>query len=256
MAAFTLRLGAALIVFSPSIAVVVLLLAKRAQLMILTILAAFVWLVAVLGAALLWRMMPEAARTAWPLVATIGVLVQESGRMALVNLYRRTEKLLIAASAAGEESATATAVSGVAVSFPLNDWSSSLAAGVGFGTMHAIIMFGSVLAASEGPATLYEDSCVGVPMLLLYAVLALAFLMLDIMLMCILFHADRRGDRLMQGFAILLHLAASFATLANQMEAGCAVSLPIVVIVLLVAVLALMRTAPPVRTAELAGLQL
>ena len=131
-----------------------------------------------------------------------------------------------------------------------------VAAGVGFGTMHAIIMFGSVLAASEGPATLYEDSCVGVPMLLLYAVLALAFLMLDIMLMCILFHADRRGDRLMQGFAILLHLAASFATLANQMEAGCAVSLPIVVIVLLVAVLALMRTAPPVRTAELAGLQL
>ena len=83
-------------------------------------------------------------------------------------------------------------------------------------------------------------------MLLLYAVLALAFLMLDIMLMCILFHADRRGDRLMQGFAILLHLAASFATpRANQMEAGCAVSLPIVVIVLLVAVLALMRTAPP-----------
>ena len=93
MAAFTLRLGAALIVFSPSIAVVVLLLAKRAQLMILTILAAFVWLVAVLGAALLWRMMPEAARTAWPLAATIGVLVQESGRMALVNLYRRPRSL-------------------------------------------------------------------------------------------------------------------------------------------------------------------
>ena len=116
MAAFTLRLGAALIVFSPSIAVVVLLLAKRAQLMILTILAAFVWLVAVLGAALLWRMMPEAARTAWPLVATVGVLVQESGRIALVSLYRRTEKLIIAASADVSFTAAAEGTAAVGLS--------------------------------------------------------------------------------------------------------------------------------------------
>jgi hypothetical protein len=238
MAAWQLRLGAAMIVFSPSIAVLMLLLARRAQLMILTILAAFFWLVAALVAALFWRILPDDTAV---LMAAVGVIVQEMGRFALVSVYRRTEKIIIAVSASEESITSSPPFLGVAMRFPLNDWSSSLAAGVGFGTMHALIVFGSVLAASEGPATLYEGSCCGVPMLLLYAVLALAFVMLDVMLMCIVFHAERRGDRLMQCFVVGSHLAASFATLFNQVEEGCTISLPLLVLVVLVTVLALNR---------------
>ena len=71
--------------------------------------------------------------------------------------------------------------------------------------------------------------------------LALAFVMLDVMLMCIVFHAERRGDRLMQCFVVGSHLAASFATLFNQVEEGCTISLPLLVLVVLVTVLALNR---------------
>ena len=38
------------------------------------------------------------------------------------------------------------------------------AAGFGYGTMHVVIMYGSILAASTGPATLYAESCTSVPL--------------------------------------------------------------------------------------------
>ena len=41
----------------------------------------------------------------------------------------------------------------------LNDASSALAAGVGFGTMHLVVVFGSVVGNTWGEATYYKDVC-------------------------------------------------------------------------------------------------
>lgn len=41
----------------------------------------------------------------------------------------------------------------------------SAAAGVGFGTMHVVVIYGSLLAESGGSATAYTDTCSGVPVL-------------------------------------------------------------------------------------------
>lgn len=39
-----------------------------------------------------------------------------------------------------------------------------LAAGFGYGLMHSIMLCGSILASSEGPGVLYENSCQNIPL--------------------------------------------------------------------------------------------
>ena len=51
-----------------------------------------------------------------------------------------------------------------AARFALHDSTSAIAAALGFGTMHSVVMYGSMLAGSGGPATMYAESCSTVPL--------------------------------------------------------------------------------------------
>lgn len=121
------------------------------------------------------------------------------------------------------------AVATPSAALPLNDLSSSLSAGLGFGTMQGIIMYGSVLSASTGPGVLFVDSCPHIPLVLLSAVTCLCFIVMNVVLMVAAFTAYRTHNLNQVAVICGLHLVASLLTVINTYENGCAVSLPLLV---------------------------
>ena len=75
----------------------------------------------------------------------------------------------------------------------LNDWSSALAAGTGFGGMHSIFLYGTLLASESGNlGTLYQPSCSVMPSLVNSAIMANIFSVLDVFWMLFTFYGMRR----------------------------------------------------------------
>jgi len=87
-----LQVGAALLAFSPSLALLAFLVSRRAQLLIIAISAGVVWLCAILVVAVLWSVLGLGTKYFW--VVLIGSLSQEVGRMLLVRAYRRVERVV------------------------------------------------------------------------------------------------------------------------------------------------------------------
>eukprot|EP00562_Extubocellulus_spinifer_P024131 CAMPEP_0178674186 /NCGR_PEP_ID=MMETSP0698-20121128/34734_1 /TAXON_ID=265572 /ORGANISM="Extubocellulus spinifer, Strain CCMP396" /LENGTH=408 /DNA_ID=CAMNT_0020318313 /DNA_START=40 /DNA_END=1266 /DNA_ORIENTATION=+ len=75
----------------------------------------------------------------------------------------------------------------------LNDWSSALAAGTGFGGMHSFFLYGTLLASESGNlGTLYQPSCEIMPSLVNSAIMAYMFGILDVFWMLFTFYGMRR----------------------------------------------------------------
>lgn len=75
----------------------------------------------------------------------------------------------------------------------LNDWSSSLAAGTGYGGMHVIFLYGTLLASeANNVGTLYQPSCDVMPSLVNTAIASHLFSLLDIVWMMWTFYGMRR----------------------------------------------------------------
>jgi len=147
----------------------------------------------------------------------------------------------------------------------INDVSCGIAAGVGFGGMHTVLLYGTLLASESGRVgTLYQPSCTIMPSLVNSAFMACMFALLDLIWMLLTFYGMRRMkgnlvgmnrspnaasspppgpfllERGLSGKAalasvIVSHLAASFATAANQTleNDGCLVGLPLLALVLI-----------------------
>ena len=128
-----------------------------------------------------------------------------------------------------EEAIKAVATPNAAL--PLNLFTSSLAAGLGFGTMQGVIMYGSVLAASTGPGVLFVDSCPHIPLVMLSAVNCLCFIVMNITLMIVAFGAYESNNRQRVLTVFLIHLVCSLLTVINTVDNGCAPSLPLLIIV-------------------------
>lgn len=187
---------------------------------------------ALLLSSLVWVAIPPAKSFA-VLTLAVGVLFQAFVRAVLFQLYQRTEVLIKSANHP-------------ILHMPLNDVTSSLgawgneraagsplkrdhrarahtptqltkkqcrqhtAAGVGFGLMHATMIFGSVLASgTSDPGVLYAASCTATPMVLVLAFLALAFTLLDVGLMMLTFLYLRRKDGHRLWVPLAMHAAAS-----------------------------------------------
>lgn len=144
----------------------------------------------------------------------------------------------------------------------LNDASCGVAAGVGFGGMHAILLYGTLLAseASHSGGILYQKSCPDMPALVISAIYAFCFTILDVFWMLFTFfgmrrrllyhrgeHAEhevlssggwlgnsRNGGNKALFLCLITHVAAALLTGANYFAYGCRVSLPAVGCVVLV----------------------
>lgn len=132
-----LRAGCGMIAYAPSFSLLILF-SKRPQLIIVALAAAFTWLCSSLFTSLIWWFIHLSNHNIWPLIIILSSIIQEGLRYIFVLAYRKTENMIQKSSPHSNNA------------FPLNDISSSLAAGVGFGLMHSLLFYGSVLASSGG----------------------------------------------------------------------------------------------------------
>ena len=202
-----------------------------------------------------------------PIVVLLpGVIFQEMLRCGFVALYHKVEKVIEVSIARHEQQQIQRGESEAAMAeaarlrLELNDWACGLAAGTGFGGMHAVLLYGTLLASeADNLGTLIQDSCPSIPSLLVSALNAFFFSILDIIWMLFTFFGMRRrrspgidGSNAM-GAALgnskasgnialaicgITHLAASFATTPNALGGGCRVSIPLVASIVLLTVAA------------------
>jgi hypothetical protein len=127
--------------------------------------------------------------------------------------------------------------------YEINDFSCAIAGGVGFGGMHSVMLYGTLLASETGNmGTLYQSSCSFMPSLANAAVISLFFFFLDLLWMILTFYGMRRlfptetssrtsgnmSGALVVFLVVILHIAASCVTLINEVRVdGCKVSLPL-----------------------------
>jgi hypothetical protein len=269
--------GSAAIGFAPFLCFFFQIVFPKSQLLIVSTTSAFFFLLAALFASLFWYILDPAIglENAWSALIP-GIFFQFIFRCAFVALYHKVEQVIEVSFEKTEEEQQQAVSSGddhnehtdlqVAKNkLALNDAACGLAAGTGFGGMHAILLFGSLLASETSDAgVLYQPSCPKVPSLLVSGLTTFCFFFLDILWMLYTFFGMRRrllfprgggsladinplsrpfghyfGNTRVGGnqalFVVLLtHTAAAGLTTFNAFQYGCVfsmTSLPILTII-------------------------
>ncbi|KAL3656548.1 hypothetical protein V7S43_018625 [Phytophthora oleae] len=208
-----LLFGCILVGFGPLAALFFVVVARRAQLVILALSGAFVWLVAILVTATLWQIIPP-LKTSLSATVPVGVVVQEAFRLLFFHLYTRTELAVKRVTTSSHQ-------------LPLNDVTSSLAGGVGFSVMHALLMFGSLVGSSTGSrGAAFSASCESIPLVFSAAISTLALTALDVALMVVAFDGYRKRSALAVGAVFVIHMGVALSALANMNTNGCYISIP------------------------------
>mmetsp|Transcript_175 Transcript_175/g.513 ORF Transcript_175/g.513 Transcript_175/m.513 type:complete len:355 (-) Transcript_175:199-1263(-) len=275
-----LVLGSAAIGFAPFFCLFFQIVFPKPQLLIVSIAAAFFYLLAASAASLCWYILDPTIglETAWSAIIP-GVFFQFIFRCLFVTTYHKVENVIEASIEMSEEEErehqrqSGSSSSGsnnnnrcdddrqssVQIAknkLSLNDASCGIAAGVGFGGLHAILMFGSLLASETyDSGVLYQPSCPKIPSLMVSALITFCFFFLDMFWMLFTFFGMRRrvlfprgggtlsdinplsrpfghyfGNTRMGGNQALLtilitHLAAAGFTTFNVFQYGCVFSL-------------------------------
>lgn len=270
-----LALGSGLVAFGPLIALFSMIIYQKAQLVIVVTTAAFFFLLGSTAGAFAWKIFHMIGFYG-PLAAMLpAVLTQFLARCGFVTLYHRVEQVIqesIEKESSDSTRNTTTNQSALDSSssthptdkdwaeiakmrLQLNDAACGVAAGVGFGGMHAILLYGTLLASemSTNVGVLYQESCPAIPSLAVSAVYALCFFILDIFWMLFTFFGMRRRSQYHRGegerergapgswlgnsrkggnmallWVLITHFAASILTTADYFKNGCYVSVPAV----------------------------
>ena len=209
-----------LIAFGPITAIAVLLVSQRSHLSIISVVGAFSWMLSNVVSAVLWILLPT-LKHEWGWVIPTGVLLQELMRFGFFYLYSRSEQAI-----------TQAATSRV----PLNDLASSFSAGVGYGLMQAIVVFGSVVENGFGNGTYYTSQCSTMSIFTLTAFVTCFVSLMQIAWMVIGFNAYRNKSILRTVVLLVLHLSSSMTSLLNQQQDMCGVGIGIQFVLLLISV--------------------
>lgn len=263
MTTLTLSLGCALLAFSPVTSLLLLLLYSKAQLIIVVTTSAFAFLLSSLASSIIWIILPASVRSLPFILIPLSSLCQGACRVGFVSLYIKIESVISASIQKHEKDAIRrlrnntnaemtdaergeleNAIIGESsrLRLEMNDYSCGFASGVGFGGMHALMLYGTLLTSegmdSEGSGTLYQSSCPEIPSIVNSALNAFMFEILDIIWMLMTFYGVRRlnniseGGRLLSGnftvgLTVVSHTAAGFTTVLNLLDSGCLASLPV-----------------------------
>ena len=207
--------GSAAIGFAPFFCFFFQIIFPKPQLLIVSITAAFFYLLSASAASLVWYILNPVIGLGGAWAAIIpGVFFQFIFRSLFVNIYFRVENVIEASIAKSEEEQQENneeteddAVQAVKNRLALNDLACGLAAGVGFGGMHAILLFGSLLASETFDAgILYQPSCPMVPSLTVSSLNTFCFFFLDIFWMLFTFFGMRRRLLFPRGGGALSHI--------------------------------------------------
>lgn len=276
MTSSTLVAGSALLAFGPSASLLFILAYQKAQLIIVVTTSAFAFLLSALMASMVWWIFNVLGINSAILIILPSVFFSFMMRCGFVMLYHRVETVIEESierhTQQQEQNNNDDTTEDVEwtdsarLRLELNDWSCGLAAGTGFGGMHALLLFGTLLASESGNlGTLYQDSCPGIPSIVVSAFNAFFFTLMDLMWMLLTFYGMRRMARSNKGklqlwIVVGTHLAASFSTTLTHFRNGCRISLPILGTIVIMTTayffLRIARTYLPLeqRTRRAAGL--
>ena len=218
MAQLTLTMGSLLLVLTYPVLLYFFVLSQKPILVIISLLSALFYIVALLITALIMFPIPVGKEgtmdpalgetdTLYPTVAVIiGSISQEFCRFAFIFVFRKVER--------GFKSVinSPTAPKSIMV----EDQSTCLASGMGIATAHMLTTAGFVFAATIPRAgDFFGQMCGDMPLQYLTAVTALEFFILDITLMVVAFRADKYKSIVHFLMVFIFHMAAGFCTLSN-----------------------------------------
>ncbi|RHZ33498.1 hypothetical protein DYB37_008598 [Aphanomyces astaci] len=225
MVQWALFWGCMLTAFGPISFLFFTVVAQRAQLVILSITAAFFYLLGLLVAATLWTVIPPLHDSIHATIP-VAILVQELFRYAFFVVYIRCEQAVKRVTTKQNQ-------------LPLNDLTSSFASGVGFALMRALMMYGTVLASSlAGEGASFTATCPQIPLVFASALSTLALTLLDVALMVLAFEGYRKRSAAHIVAVVLLHLGSGLSNMLNLNEVGCSASIPLTYVAASLAVVA------------------
>lgn len=264
MTSFGLTLSCALLAFSPSLSLLFLFAYSKAQLVIVVTTSAFFQLLSCLLSSIIHLPFRFLEENAVYFIIPTSVICQFILRCAFVRLYHKVERVIEKSISRHESENREETINNDDQTIPemsllrleLNDVSCGIASGVGYGFMHTVMLYGTLLASENiRMGTLYQYSCTFMPSILNSAIIAFMFGVLDIVWMMLTFYGLRRwsgmimnntsshnewsiekgyvGGKAALVFVLLSHLLSAFATLPNHYFAlnGCVVSLPLLTFV-------------------------
>ena len=211
--------GCFLIAYTIPIVGVYHLVSLRSELVILSISAAFVWLLSIMLSSGIWAAFSTGGDDKYIVLgAFVGVVCQELGRYFFYRVYSIAER---------EVTKLQEKSDGSIFIHPFRLSSSSLASGIGFGAMNAIIMYGPILASAGGSETYYISSCSNMNIYILNAITSMLYEILHIIMMYVAFTGYRSRNELLVALVFVLHLGASATSWINTSSNGdaCAASL-------------------------------
>ncbi|OQR97789.1 hypothetical protein ACHHYP_10010 [Achlya hypogyna] len=225
MAEWALFWGSLLTAFAPIAALFLMVVAQRAQLVILCITAAFFYLLGLLVAATVWTVITPLQSSVQATIP-IAILLQEVFRYIFFNVYVRCELAVKKVTTKQNQ-------------LPLNDLTTSFASGVGFALMRALMLYGTVLASSvQGEGAAFTDTCASVPLVFASALSTLALTIMDVALMIVAFEGFRKKSAPHIAAVVLIHLGSGLSNMLNLNEVGCKASIPLTYVAAVFAVLA------------------
>ncbi|RQM25522.1 hypothetical protein B5M09_007309 [Aphanomyces astaci] len=245
MVQWALFWGCMLTAFAPISFLFFTVVAQRAQLVILSITAAFFYLLGLLVAATLWTVIPPLHDSIHATIP-VAILIQELFRYAFFIVYIRCEQAVKRVTTKQNQ-------------LPLNDLTSSfgiiysysrlhcmevahgihVASGVGFALMRALMMYGTVLASSlAGEGASFTATCPQIPLVFASALSTLALTLLDVALMVLAFEGYRKRSAAHIVAVVLLHVGSGLSNMLNLNEVGCSASIPLTYVAASLAVVA------------------
>jgi len=279
MTSASLVFGCAFLAFGPFASLFFLIAYQKAQLIIVVVTAAFSYLLSSLISSVVWLPFHALGLDGAASLLIPGILSQFVMRCAFVKLYHKVEGVIqmsiehherthpveqdeTSSSSGDQQPLSETS----RLRLELNDWVSGVAAGTGFAGMHAIMLYGTLLASEGGNiGTLYQDSCPAVPSIVQSAITAFFFSIADVIWMLLTFFGMRRrrmypangedfqplfvskvwgalldngrfGGNMALLATLVSHSAAALVTTFNMTDNGCVLSLPLLgAVVVLVA---------------------
>ncbi|KAH9073838.1 hypothetical protein Ae201684P_003340 [Aphanomyces euteiches] len=203
MAQWALFWGSMLTAFAPITCLFMVVVAKRAQLVILTITAAFFYLLGLLVSATLWSIIPPLHDSIQATIP-VSIIIQEIFRYAFFQVYIRSEQAVKRVTTKQNQ-------------LPLNDLTSFRMTG-------------------EGAA--FTSTCPQLPLVYASALSTLALSLMDVALMVLAFEGYRKRSPGHIAAVVLIHLGSGLSNLVNLNEVGCQASIPLTYVAALLAVVA------------------
>ena len=234
-----------LIVYAGPITLFFLYICKKPQLIAILLISSLSSLFGLILTAITWRVTANAVDIVY--IALFGTFVQECCRFYLIHsIYRKIEiSYLKSLTSMSNLSCKSKEI------FTLDDESSSMAAGLGFGLMKSFLIFGNIVTkhinSSKSSASLlmfekspYISNILGI------AIVTILFFLLDFILMPIAFYAEKSGKKIFICTVFLLRLLSTASMFFNRIENGLYISLGLLLSILFISVFLCLKLLPDI----------